>query len=105
MATGGGAVVGSKGLDTHGWRRGSLTSRPGRQGEKEPSPLPAAFGEGFLCVGHAGGIEAGREKGSPHKPVSITGDPVWGSLMWRVGRGANPKLPGAQGAAARSPED
>lgn len=35
-------------------------SCPGRQGEKEPSPLLTAFGEEFLCIGHAGGIEAGN---------------------------------------------
>lgn len=30
-----------------------------RQDEKEPSTLLSVFGEGFLCIGHAGGIEAG----------------------------------------------
>lgn len=39
-------------------------SHPGRQSEKEPSPLLAAFGEEFLCTGHAGGVKAGK-KGLP----------------------------------------
>lgn len=36
------------------------------------------------------------------KGLPVTGEPAWSSLPWQLGRGASPKLPGAQRAAAHS---